>query len=260
MTYKDQLNRRIQLDRVPKRIVSLVPSQTELLVDLGLKSSIVGVTKFCVHPRSLRKEVEVVGGTKHVKVQKIKDLQPDIILCNKEENSREIIESLKDLAPIHISDIYNLEDCYELIDMYGKLFSVENHATEIVQEIIRKKSDFQIKRKNGIKPKVAYFIWKNPWMVSASHTFIDSMILEAGFENVFKELKRYPEIDLNHPSLQKADAIFLSSEPYPFKEEHVIELKSKFPEKKIIIVDGELFSWYGSRLKHSFPYFETLLK
>ncbi len=260
MTFKDQLNRSIQLDRVPKRIVSLVPSQTELLVDLGLKSSIVGVTKFCVHPRSLRKEVEVVGGTKHVKVQKIKDLQPDIILCNKEENSKEIIESLKDVAPIHISDIYNLEDCYELMAMYGDVFEVQAKTEEIISDIEAQRETFQQKIQHKTKLKIAYFIWKKPWMVAASHTFIDSMINEAGFENAFSDLERYPEIDLSHPSLQRADAIFLSSEPYPFKEEHVNELKSKFPEKKIIIVDGELFSWYGSRLKHSFPYFETLLK
>ena len=258
MTYKDQLNRTIQLNKTPKRIVSLVPSQTELLVDLGLEALIVGVTKFCVHPKHLRMSKVVVGGTKQVSIEKIKTLRPDIILCNKEENTKAIIESLEGIAPIHISDIYNLEDCYKLINMYGEIFKVKNKVLEITSNIQRKREEFKNKIKQQLKPKVAYFIWKNPWMVSASNTFIDVMIHEAGFQNAFKDEKRYPEIDLNNSNLNEADIIFLSSEPFPFKEEHVLELKTQFPKKTIKIVDGELFSWYGSHLQKSYSYFATL--
>lgn len=258
MTYKDQLHREIQLKNTPKRIVSLVPSQTELLVDLGLEASIVGVTKFCVHPKHLRLSKAVVGGTKQINIKKIKALQPDIILCNKEENTKAIIESLESIAPIHISDIYNLEDCFELIKMYGELFEVEQKASKLISNIQKEREAFQLKFQNKKHLKVAYFIWKNPCMVAASDNFIDVMLNEAGFVNVFQDEKRYPEIDFNNSKLKAADVIFLSSEPFPFKEEDVLEFQSKFQDKTIKIVDGELFSWYGSRLLKSYQYFEQL--
>ncbi len=258
MTYTDQLNRTIQLQKTPKRIVSLVPSQTELLVDLGLEASIVGITKFCIHPKHLRMSKVVVGGTKQINIDKVKVLRPDIILCNKEENTKAIIESLGDVASIHISDIYNLNDSYELIKMYGEIFKVKEKASALIANIQNEREDFQNQLQNRGKLKVAYFIWKNPWMIAASSTFIDIMINEAGFVNVFEDEKRYPEINLNNSKLKEADIVFLSSEPYPFKEKHILELKAHFPETKIQIVDGELFSWYGSRLQKSYSYFEKL--
>lgn len=252
---KDQLNRSLHFKQTPKRIVSLVPSLTELLVDLGLETSIVGVTKFCVHPKDLRKSKAIVGGTKQIHLQNIKALQPDIILCNKEENSKEIIESLGSVAPIHISDIYTLEDAFELIIMYGKIFNVEDKASSLVASIQTEREYFQNQIQNKSQLKVAYFIWKNPWMVAASNTFIDCMLNEAGFVNVFKTEERYPEIDLNHAQLKEADLILLSSEPFPFNDQHILELQLQFPEKTIRIVDGELFTWYGSRLKYAYAYF-----
>ncbi|WP_439153236.1 ABC transporter substrate-binding protein [Winogradskyella sp.] len=258
MTYKDQLNRKLQLNKTPKRIVSLVPSQTELLYDLGLEDVIVGITKFCVHPKHLKKTKTIVGGTKQIKFQKIKNLQPDIILCNKEENTKELIEILQPIAPIHISDIYTVEDCYKLIRMYGELFEVESEASSIILKIKQERKQFINKIKGFAKPVVAYFIWKNPWMVAASNTFINSMITEAGFTNGFKSDRRYPEVELNDPRFKEIDRIFLSSEPFPFKTESIEELKLKFPKSSIEIVDGELFSWYGSRLIESYRYFEKL--
>ncbi|WP_179022450.1 ABC transporter substrate-binding protein [Winogradskyella forsetii] len=255
---KDQLNREFQLEKTPKRIISLVPSQTELLVHLGLEASIVGVTKFCVHPKHLRLSKKVVGGTKQINLQKIIDLNPDIILCNKEENTKEMIAELETITTIHISDIYNLEDCFELIKMYGNIFQVEKHASELISNIRKERKAFQLQITTKKPLKVAYFIWKNPWMVAASTNFIDAMLTEAGFTNVFKAQERYPEIVLNNSKLKEADLIFLSSEPFPFQSEHIAELQSKFPEKKVKIVDGELFSWYGSRLLKSYPYFKTL--
>jgi ABC-type Fe3+-hydroxamate transport system substrate-binding protein len=258
MIHLDQLNRKLQLKVTPKRIVSLVPSQTELLIDLGLESVVVGITKFCVHPKQIRKKKTIVGGNKEIRLQKIKDLPPDIILCNKEENTKEIITELESVAPIHISDINNLEDCCQLIEMYGKLFNVMSKASEIIDNIQKEREHFRFKIKAKEKIKVAYFIWKSPWMVAASNTFIDFMIKEAGFKNVFENETRYPEVDLESLKLGKSDCIFLSSEPYPFKEKHVLELKSYFPINKISIVDGEMFSWYGSRLQKAYKYFLTL--
>ncbi|WP_426429636.1 ABC transporter substrate-binding protein [Winogradskyella sp. HB-48] len=257
MKYLDQLNRELQLNKSPKRIVSLVPSQTELIVDLGLEKELVGVTKFCVHPSSLRKNKTIVGGTKQVDIEKIIALQPDIILCNKEENTKEMIDKLKSIAPIHISDIYTVEDCLELIKTYGQIFNKFNEASRLVNVIKTEKEAFHSQRSTSNKMKVAYFIWKNPFMVAASNTFIHSMLNEANLFNVFEDEERYPEIQLDHPKIKEADCIFLSSEPYPFKEKDIDEFKKQFPSKKIMIVDGEMFSWYGSRICKSYRYFKS---
>lgn len=255
---KDQLNRKIHLDYIPKRIVSLVPSQTELLHDLGMESSIVGVTKFCVHPIHFKNEKTIVGGTKDVHFDKIRALQPDIILCNKEENTVEMIQELENIAPVHISDIYTIADCLELIEMYGKMFSVEDNASEIQKAITLKFEDFKSFIKNNPKLKAAYFIWKNPWMVAANHTFINTMLQINNFENYYGHLNRYPEIKLIESEKETADLVLLSSEPFPFKEKHKETMRKFFPDSKIVVVNGEAFSWYGTRLIAAFDYFKSL--
>ncbi|WP_456439897.1 ABC transporter substrate-binding protein [Psychroserpens sp.] len=257
---KDQLHRAILLQQTPKCIVSLVPSQTELLVDLGLEETIVGVTKFCVHPKHLRKEKTVVGGTKQIHLDKIKALKPDIILCNKEENTKEMISDLKKIAPVHISDIYTIDDSLELIKMYGDVFNKTENAKTIVEEIKKKLNVFRELRSEQPKLKVAYFIWKNPWIVAANQTFINEMLSVNNFENVYQDVNRYPEITLSELKERRPDVVLLSSEPYPFKDSDIDEFKSVYPEIKVIIVDGEAFSWYGSRLLKAFDYFEELQK
>lgn len=256
MKYLDQLNRNIVLEHTPKRIVSLVPSQTELLIDLGLENQLVGITKFCVHPNYLRKHKTIVGGTKQIHLNKIKALRPDIILCNKEENTKEIIKDLEDVAPIHISDVDTVKDCLELIKMYGAIFNNSKNASDLIEAIETERQKFQSALQSTSKKKVAYFIWKNPWMVAASNTFINTMINEAGFSNVFESEARYPKIDLEHSKLKEADLIFLSSEPYPFKTKDIEAFRERYPLKNISIVDGEMFSWYGSRLLKTFKYFK----
>ena len=256
MTFKDQIQRLVTLQSTPKRIVSLVPSQTELLVDLGLEESLIGITKFCVHPLHLKKEKTIVGGTKQVDFEKIKALQPDIILCNKEENTLKMIEQLEKIAPVHISDISSISDCLELILMYGNLFSKENTAEQLVENIQLKFKEFNAFIKGKRKLKVMYFIWKSPWMVAAKNTFIDALLSINNFENVYQHLERYPEIDIN--DVLESDVIFLSSEPYPFKVDNVYELRELTPNAKILLVDGEYFSWYGSRLLKAFEYFKVL--
>lgn len=255
---KDQLNRTIHLKSIPKRIISLVPSQTELLVDLGLEDSIVGITKFCVHPKHLKKTKTIVGGTKTIHIDKIKGLQPDIILCNKEENTQEMIAELEQIAPVHISDIYTIDDCLELIMMYGDIFLREKEAQNLIENILEKLEDFKTFVLNKERLKVAYFIWKNPWMIAAKHTFIDELLQINNFENYYKTLERYPEITLNANQPETADVVFLSSEPFPFKQAYVEEIRNFFPKATILVVDGEMFSWYGSRLLKAFDYFKSL--
>lgn len=256
MQFFDQLQQEIYLEKTPKRIVSLVPSQTELLVDLGLEKSIVGVTKFCVHPTSLRKKKTVVGGTKTINIKKIKALKADIILCNKEENTKEIVETCLQFAPTHVSNIFTIDDVVALINQYGEIFDCVSKSSEIRNELNKKLTDFQQFIKNKKTIKIAYFIWKNPWMVAGNNTFINHLLQLNNFENVFGNKTRYPEIDVF--KLPVLDTILLSSEPYPFQEKHILELQNTLPKAKVLLVDGEMFSWYGSRLLKSFDYFKIL--
>ncbi|WP_394906877.1 ABC transporter substrate-binding protein [uncultured Mesonia sp.] len=253
----DQLNRRLCLDKAPQRIISLVPSQTELLVDLGLADKLVGVTKFCVHPKKIRKQSAVVGGTKQVHLDKIAALNPDIILCNKEENTPEMVKELQKIAPVHVSDVNTLPEAFELMRQYGVLFNCDLAIEEMLAAINQKQQQLQQQVSKAPLQKVAYFIWKDPWMVAANHTFIHHILHLAGYQNVYAHKSRYPEI--NWEDLPQVDFIFLSSEPFPFKEKHIQEIPENLQDK-VVLVDGEFFSWYGSRLLKAMSYFINLHK
>lgn len=240
------------------KIVSLVPSQTELLCDLGLQDSLVGITKFCVHPTNLRTQKVIVGGTKQVNFEKIQALKPDVILCNKEENTLEMVNVLRDIAPVHVADVTTLEDVYDLIHEYGEMFSCVKEAQQMVGKLQGLCQDWQIKVAEFPSLMVVYFIWKDPWMVAGGNTFINTLLRANGFVNVFQNIERYPEISVSVLQETDFDILFLSSEPYPFKEQHFEELKMYVPNAKILLVDGEFFSWHGSRMLKAFPYFEKL--
>ncbi|WP_037325239.1 ABC transporter substrate-binding protein [Salinimicrobium terrae] len=258
-TFHDQLKRKLELKELPQRIVTLVPSQTELLVDLGLREKIVGITKFCVHPEELRKEKKVVGGTKQVHYDRIKALAPDIILCNKEENTKEMVAELEKLAPVHVSDVMTIQDSLELILQYGKIFGVTDKASEIAEEITLLREEFQKEMEHVPFRKVAYLIWKNPWMVAGRDNFIDHLLELNRFKNVFSgEDSRYPEIELEQLEQKQVELLLLSTEPFPFKSKDKEELKKEVGINEIHIVDGEYFSWYGSRLTAAFAYFRKL--
>ncbi|WP_092579166.1 ABC transporter substrate-binding protein [Hyunsoonleella jejuensis] len=252
---QDQLNRTLKIKAVPKRIVSLVPSQTELLCDLGLKENIVGVTKFCVHPNNIGLNATIVGGTKLVHIDRIKALQPDIILCNKEENTKNIVEACEKVCEVHVSNIFTLEDSFELIAQYGMLFNVEEKSANLIAELKTEFNSFKtfIQEKNSLK--TLYFIWRLPWMVVGKHTFVDYLLQLNKFKNGMEEI-RYPEISLKKDNT--IELVLLSSEPYPFTETHKKELKKYYPKARILLVDGEMFSWYGSRLTKAFGYFKQL--
>jgi len=255
----DQIGRELSLEEAPKRIISLVPSQTELLFDLGLEDQIVGVTKFCVHPYHLKSTKTIVGGTKTIKMDKIKVLNPDIILCNKEENTKEIVDTCKKVCTVHVSDIFTIKDCIELITQYGILFNKRTEANKIANKIIFNLNDFLTFIKNKPSFKVAYFIWRNPWMAAGSTTFINYLLELNKFENIYRNLERYPEVDITKIQLEgDPELVLLSSEPYPFKDEHAFEVGRVSHHAKTIFVDGEYFSWYGSRLVKAFDYFKAL--
>ena len=251
------MNRTIRLGNTPRRIVSLVPSQTELLYDLGLGERVVGITKFCIHPEEWFRSKTRVGGTKNVNLDKVKALQPDLIIGNKEENSKEDIVALEKIAPIWMSDIFTLEDSLEMINELGDVLNVEKESKALV-DLIRSEFDSLHTFFKGSKPKnVAYFIWKNPDMLAGKETFIDDMLTRIGLQN-YTNNKRYPIFEIEEG--KNLDYVFLSSEPYPFKEKEVIEFQKRYPQSKVLVVDGEYFSWYGSRLYKEPKYFKQLLE
>jgi ABC-type Fe3+-hydroxamate transport system substrate-binding protein len=252
---KDQLNRVLHLEKIPKRIVCLVPSQTELLCDLGLKPFIVGVTKFCVHPSDIKSKAQVLGGTKQINFDTLKALQPDIILCNKEENTKAIVDVCETICPVHVSDVFDLNDSYKLIEQYGTLFKVEQIAAAIITKIQYEFEAFQSYIKNKPYLNTLYFIWKSPWMIAGQNTFINYLLALNKFEN-YTKVTRYPEIELKQD--ENIALVLLSSEPYPFKSNHIREVEVFYPKANILLVDGEMFSWYGSRLTKAFNYFKAL--
>ncbi|TVZ25655.1 ABC-type Fe3+-hydroxamate transport system substrate-binding protein [Gillisia sp. Hel_I_86] len=257
MLVKDQLGRGIDISKPFNRIISLVPSFTELVVHLGLEEKLVGITKFCVHPESLKNIKTIVGGTKQVHLDKIRDLKPDLILCNKEENTLEMVQELEKTYQVHVSNIITFSDSLELITMYGLLFDKEKEAHKLASELSQKKKSFQ----NNLttkKLRVAYFIWRKPWMVVGGNTYIDVMLELNGWENIYKQAEgRYPEIELKLLEEKDPELILLSSEPFPFKKKHIEEI-GKYSNVRIELVNGEFFSWYGSRQLQAFKYFEYL--
>ncbi|RZK40557.1 MAG: cobalamin-binding protein [Hymenobacter sp.] len=249
------LGRRVVMPFPPQRIVSLVPSQTELLFDLGVGERVVGVTKFCIYPPEARQSATIIGGTKSFDFAKIAALQPDLIIGNKEENYQAGIEQLAAKYPVWLSDISQLPQALEMIRRVGFMTNVAKEAEKIAAEIA-----ISFAALAAPKPLIpaAYFIWRKPYMAAASGTFIDDMLRRAGFRNVFADLGRYPEITPGQLAAAAPARIFLSSEPYPFKEKHLAEFREICPGAKIQLVAGELFSWYGSRLRRSAAYFQQL--
>lgn len=252
----DQIGREVLISKPIKRIVSLVPSITELIVHLGLENELVGITKFCVHPKHLKQSKTIVGGTKEVHFERIRALKPDIILCNKEENTLEMVLELETIAPVHVSDIITLHDSLDLIEKYGVIFNKEANAEILNSELTEALKQFQ-NTEGSEKLKVGYFIWRTPWMVVGGNTFINSMLELNGWENEFSTMEgRYPEIDLEELKNLDLDLVLLSSEPFPFKEKHILEIQ-QYTSARIEIVNGEYFSWYGSRTLLALDYFNN---
>jgi ABC-type Fe3+-hydroxamate transport system substrate-binding protein len=256
MELLDQIGHSIHLNQTPKRIVSLVPSQTELLYDLGLGDRVVGITKFCIHPKAWFISKAKVGGTKDFSLEKIKALNPDLIIANKEENEQLKIEALQKLFPTYTSDIYTLSDAYQMMRDIGKLTEKQAEAEHIVKEI---QEGFQALKPVQSKPSVLYFIWKNPYMLAGTETFIHHVLETIGMQNAITQ-SRYPVLTLEEIIAINPAHIFLSSEPYPFQQKHIEELQKHLSKTKISIVDGEMFSWYGSRLKHAPRYFKEIIQ
>lgn len=258
MELSDQIGRRVEWKAPPERIISCVPSLSELVCDLGFSRRIKGCTKFCIYPENLRKSCTVVGGTKNLRLEAIRDLKPDLILVNKEENVKEQVDELMEEYPVYVSDVKNVESGIRLIKDVSKLLNVIPKGEELSRKIDLgfKKLDAAL---HGKHPgKVVYFIWRNPWMTIGGDTYISDVLRRAGYENVFREKNRYPETELEELKTMAVDEIFLSSEPYPFSDKDKKFMQEIFPEVKIRLVDGSMFSWYGSRMEKAAAYLAAL--
>ncbi len=253
-TFIDQVGNPVSVSFPPKRIISLVPSQTELLASLGLEKEVIGITKFCVHPGHWRKSKSIIGGTKNVNLQKIHTLEPDLIIGNKEENDRDSILELQKCYPVWMSDVVTLSDALLMMEGIGIITNRETESHRLQKKI--QETLYQVKHFQGTS--VLYLIWKEPWMGAATGTFINEMLLLAGFTNCLSIMRRYPELTEEVMKDLNPEIVMLSSEPYPFREKHRHELESVFPQAKILCVDGEIFSWYGSRMLHFSAYINSL--
>ncbi|MEO6731787.1 MAG: helical backbone metal receptor [Ferruginibacter sp.] len=244
------------INNSPQRIISLVPSQTELLHFLGLGDKTIAITKFCVHPSHWRRSKTIIGGTKNIHVEQIKDLHPDLIIANKEENVKEQVEELAKHFPVWLTDVNSLSEALQMISDIGNLTNTTRKAEKLVADIL---ADFSQIAAGTVAVPTAYLIWRNPYMTIGGDTFINDMMNRCGLENIFAHKNRYPITSIAEIKDAGCRLLLLSSEPYPFKQQHLKELQALLPGTKILLADGEMFSWYGSRLLLAPPYFATLM-
>lgn len=255
-TFTDQTGRAVSIKFPPENIVSLVPSQTELLYSLGLENEVQGITKFCIHPESWFRSKRRVGGTKNLNMESIRQINPDLIIANKEENEKEQIEELAKEFPVWISDITDLPGAIKMIEDVGEITGKSEIAREITAAV---KAGFKELKPLQTELSAVYLIWKDPIMAVAGDTFISEMMARCGLNNLLKNDTRYPELTLEELKKLSPDVLILSSEPYPFTEKHQKEFEAVLPGVRVVLADGEMFSWYGSRLIKSPGYFSQFL-
>lgn len=255
LNFKDQCGREIQLKDFPLRIISTVPSQTELLCSLGLENNIVGITAYCVHPKNLLADKQVIGGTKDLQIEQILKLEPDLIIANKEENVKQQIEKLAETIPVWISDVETLEQGLDLISEIGELTSRKLEAEKLLSLIISEKELIE----KAPLLKTLYFIWKDPFMAAGNSTYIGNVLNFNGLQNIAPtNVERYPQMAFDKLNDFDPELILLTSEPYSFNTKEAHELALKFPNALVKIVDGEMFTWYGSRVLLAMKYFQKL--
>jgi iron complex transport system substrate-binding protein len=237
----------------PTRIVSLIPSLTEFLVDIGVGERLVGRTKFCIHPEDAVVHIPTYGGTKNPKVDAIVAAGADLVIMNREENRREDYEALAERTQVLMTDILTVDDALREMRIIGHTVGCETLAAHICDQI----EDQRKAATYTDTVDVAYFIWREPWMVAGGSTYINDVLERFGMRNVFANEERYPEIQLSELIERRPSRVLLSSEPYPFKPKHIAEVENAVPGVRVEPVDGEWFSWYGSRM---LPAFKSIIK
>ncbi len=237
------------------KIVSLVPSLTELLYYLGLGEFVVGVTRYCIHPPEALFKSTVLAGTKNFSVKELLATGAHWVLTNREENPKDRVEKIIDHLPVVLTEINKPDDLIPLLHWLSKQYpQCKPIAQTLEQSIIGLPNEL-----GGLgNGRVLYLIWNKPIMAVGGDTFISTMLNMAGYKNATGHLKRYPAIEPQQLISFKPDFLFLSSEPYPFKDEHIAYFKSLLPETQVLLVDGEPFSWYGNRVLNLPAYLKTL--
>jgi len=243
----------------PYRIVSLVPSITELLFDLGLGEYLVGRTGFCIHPAPAVRRVPKVGGTKDVDIEKIRALRPSHAVVNIDENPKRVAQALAEFVP-HVIVTHPLDPFgnVKLFRLLGGVFdrqqqagTLESQFTQAYQTVVRAAEALH-------RQRVLYLIWQDPWMTIARDTYISRTLALVGWDTLPAEaVARYPELPGIAEGSAEADWVLLSSEPYPFREKHLAEIRRALPAGsrcRVAMVDGEMVSWYGSRAIQGLPY------
>jgi ABC-type Fe3+-hydroxamate transport system substrate-binding protein len=258
----DGRGRRVELNAPPRRIVSLVPSSTEALWDMGVGGAIVGVTRYCTHPREALNGVAVVGGTKDVDVSAVAALRPDLVVANCEENTREAIEALEQQEiPVWAAFPRTVDAALADLAALGRLVGraevgvAWGRRGRDMREILRE-------RVGTFTFTYAWMIWRRPWMAVSDDTFIASMLAEAGGRNALASLEgRFPEVAAEALGAADPDVVLLSSEPMPFSWRHADELAaaSGVPRSRFRRVDGSFASWHGTRMAAGFAYLAGLV-
>jgi iron complex transport system substrate-binding protein len=252
----DQIGRLVQLPAQPQRIISLCPSLTETLLHFGLGTRIVGRTHFCIHPAEVVAGITAVGGTKNLKEDRVIALQPDLVICEKEENTREMVDWLAERYPTYVTDVRDIPSALDMIRRLGQITGCQAQGDTLAAKVDA--TFAQLPSFTG-PADVLYFIWRKPWMVAGQDTYIDALLDHIGLRNLARDFAgRYPSLDTAQLARLSPDYVWLSSEPYPFKEAHIAELQGLFPTAKIMLVDGEMFSWYGVRMRE-FPGYASAL-
>lgn len=244
------------------RIVSLVPSVTELLFALGLGTNVVGRTAFCVHPRPAVRKVKSLGGTKRIDFEKLKAANPTHVVVNVDENPKSMVNDIAATgAEVVVTHPIGVEDNVALYRLLGAIFDRPSEAEALVAKFQSALFDVDRRAATLIEKNVLYLIWKDPWMTVSADTYIARMLARVRWRTMCHDpARRYPEVALDENLLADADRVLLSSEPFPFKDRHLRELAERFPAHaaKFRPIDGELVSWYGSRAIEGLRYLADL--
>ncbi|WP_342526508.1 helical backbone metal receptor [Chryseomicrobium sp. FSL W7-1435] len=255
--FTDHLDRELLIPHCPQRIVSICPAITETLFALDVQKQLVGRTKYCIFPKIQVDRIPTVGGTKDVSLDKVRELKPDLILAEKEENTKETVELLSKIAPVIVLEVQTIEDSYRLIRDLGTVTGAPTAASQLEREA---RTAFDSLPNVSGNPSVLYMIWRKPYMAVGNTTYIQAMLEHMGFHNAAKSLEgRYPEITPELLEELNPDFLFLASEPFPFAEKHKQEFAQFTPTSQPVLVDGEMF-WYGAKMPEAAQYLKELFE
>lgn len=250
----DHLGREVTYTFPPRKIISFQPAITETMYHLHLENEIVGRTRFCIYPKDKIEKAVNVGGTKDFKLDRIHDLKPDLIICEKEENTREMVEELEKHYPVYCFEVQTVDEALQMLIDLGDITDRKKEANQLRNDII---SSFKTLPQLFSGKTAAYVIWQNPYMVVGKDTYINSVLTSIGLTNPFTEKEgRYPEVTVDDFRNEELDYIFLASEPYPFRDEHVKQFNEINDKANTQLIDGEMF-WYGVKMLEAVPYLKN---